>query len=132
MGSWGAVLKVKQTRFRICKRPNKSFIEIREIENGKVVRQFSSGIYRPENDEDIAACAAQCIAASQGKGNGNGWGSTSKPTAHQIVLTWELLADSALANLQARIARIGSRKNAEGHLAEIAQLTGPITARALA
>ena len=132
MGSWGAVLKVKQTRFRMVKRNDTSFIHIREIESGKVVRQFSSGIYRPENDEDIAACAAQCIAASQGKGNGNGWGSTSKPTAHQIVLTWELLADSALANLQARIARIGSRKNAEGHLAEIAQLTGPITARALA
>ena len=95
---WGAVLKVKQTRFRIVKRNDTSFIHIREIENGKVVRQFSSGIYRPENDEDIAACAAQCIAASQGKGNG--WGSTSKPTAHQIVLTWDLLADSALANVQ--------------------------------
>lgn len=124
---WGAVLKVKQTRFRMVKRNDTPFIHIREIENGKVVRQFSSGIYRPEIDEDIAACAAQCIAASQGKG----WGSTSKPTANQIALTWELLADSALANLQARVARVGSRKNAEGHLAEIARLKGPVTAKAL-
>ena len=51
------MLKVKQTRFRMVKRNNTSFIHIREIESGKVVRQFSSGIYRPENDEDIAACA---------------------------------------------------------------------------
>lgn len=125
---WVAVLGVKKTSFRMCKRANKPFIFIR-FEDGEKVRVFSSKIYRHDSDADIAACAAQCIAASQGKGNG--WGATSKPTAHQIALTWELLADSALANLQARIARIGSRKNAEGHLAEIAKLSGPVTPKAL-
>ena len=103
-------------------------IYIRELEdNGKFVTQFTSGIYRPEIDEDIAACAAQCIAASQG----TGWVATSKPADVHIGLTWGLIADSALENLRARIARVGSRKNAEGHLAEIAKLTGPVTAKAL-
>jgi hypothetical protein len=81
----------------MIKKKNKPFIFIREIEDaGKFVAEFSSKIDRHDSDEDIAACAAQCIAASKGKG----WGSTSKPTAYQIVLTWELLADSTLANLQ--------------------------------
>ena len=109
------------------KRVNKPFIFIREFEAGQTLAEFSSKIYRHDSDADIAACAAQCIAASQGKG----WGGTSKPTAHQIALTWELLAESALANLQARVARIGSRKNAEGHLREIAKMGGPVTAKAL-
>ena len=109
------------------RQPNKPFIFVREFEGGVKIAQFSSKIYRCDSDEDIAACAAQCIAASQGKS----WGATSKPTAHQSVLTWELLADSALANLQARVARVGSRKNAQGHLAEIAKLPGPVTAKAL-
>ena len=96
---WVAQLQAKRTQFRMFKKRGQPFIFIREIDGGKSVREFSSRAYRPEIDEDIAACAPKCIAASQGKGGG----STSKPTAHQIVLTWELLADSALANLQARI-----------------------------
>ena len=97
---WVSQLKTKRTQFRMIKKKNKPFIFIREIgDGGKFVTQFSSNIYRHDSDADIAACAAQCIAASQGKG----WGATSKPTANQIVMTWELLADSTLANLQARI-----------------------------
>ena len=69
----------------MIKKKNKPFIFIREIEDaGKFVAEFSSKIDRHDSDADIAACAAQCIAASQGKGKGNGWGSTSKPTAHQM------------------------------------------------
>ena len=83
----------------MVKKKRQTFIFIRELEGSKTAREFSSNIYRHNSDEDIAACAAQCIAASQGKG----WGATSKPTSHQIALTWELLADSTLANLQARI-----------------------------
>ena len=97
---WVSQLKTKRTQFRMIKKKNKPFIFIREIgDGGKFVTQFSSNIYRHDSDADIAACAAQCIAASKGKG----WGATSKPTANQIVMTWELLADSTLANLQARI-----------------------------
>ena len=82
---WVSQLKVKRTQFRMIKKKNKPFIFIREIEDaGKFVAEFSSKIDRHDSDADIAACAAQCIAASQGKGKGNGWGSTSKPTAHQM------------------------------------------------
>lgn len=124
---WVAVLGAKRTRFRMKRTIGKPFIFIREFENGKAVREFSSRVYRHGSDEDVAACAAECIAASLKKR----WGSTPGSTAKQSALTWEVLAESALANLQARIARVGSRKNAEGHLAEIAKLTGPVSAKAL-
>ena len=69
---WVSVLRTKQCRFRMMRQPNKSFIFVREFEGGVKIAQFSSKIYRCDSDADIAACAAQCIAASQGKG----WGST--------------------------------------------------------
>lgn len=124
---WVAQLRVKRTRFRMIRKSSKPFIFIRELEAGKTVREFSSKIYRHEVDEDVAACAAECIAASLRKG----WTSTKGSTVPGVGLTWELLAKSALVNLQARIARIGSRKNAEGHLQEIAKFAGPVSAKAL-
>ena len=127
---WVAVLGAKKTRFRMVKKKNKPFIFIREFEEGKRIAQFSSKVFRLDSDDDIATCAAQCIKSSQ---SGH-WGDRSTATGnpwHRKVLTWELIADSALENLRARIARVGSRKNAEGHLAEIAKLTGPVTAKTL-
>ena len=124
---WVAVLGVKKTRFRMKRTSSKPFIFIREFEGGKPIRQFSSKIYRHESDEDVAACAAECIAASLR----NEWRSPLRSPPNGGGLTWEQLAESALLNLQARIARVGSRKNAEGHLKEIAKFTGPVSAKTL-
>ena len=114
-------------QFRMVRKSGKPFIFIREIKDGKAAREFSSKVFRHDSEEDIAACAEKCIAAHKGKG----WGSTEKSTPGRRGLSWELVAQSALLHLQARVVRLGSRRNAEGHLREIAKLTGPVTPRTL-
>lgn len=123
---WVAQLRARQSRFRMVRKSGKPFIFIRTFKDGKVSKEFSSKVFRQDSDEDIAACAAECLRAHKcGR-----WGSTATDNGKQ-ALTWEIVAESALENLKARIARVGSRKNAEGHLREIAQLTGPVTSKTL-
>lgn len=123
---WVAQLRVKRSRFRMVRKSGKPFIFIRQIEDGKVKKEFSSKVFRQDSDEDIAACAAECIKAHKS----GRWGSTATDSGKKC-LTWEIVAESALENLRARVARVGSRKNAEGHLREIAELTGPVTPKTL-
>jgi integrase len=123
---WVAQLRIKQSRFRMVRKSGKPFIFIREIQDGKAKREFSSKVFRTDSDDDITACAEECLKASKcGR-----WGSTTADGGKKL-LTWEIVAESALENLRARVARIGSRKNAEGHLREIAQLGGPVTPKTL-
>jgi integrase len=110
----------------MVRKSGKPFIFIREIQDGKAKREFSSKVFRQDSDEDITACAEECLKASKS----GRWGSTATDSGKKL-LTWEIVAESALENLRARVARIGSRKNAEGHLREIAQLSGPVTSKTL-
>ena len=110
----------------MVRRSGKPFIYIREIQDGKAKKEFSSKVFRVDSDEDITTCAEECLKASKS----GRWGSTATDSGKKL-LTWEIVAESALENLRARVARVGSRKNAEGHLKEIAELTGPVTAKTL-
>ena len=113
---WVAQLRIKRSRFRMVRKSGKPFIFIREIADGKAKREFSSKVFRVDSDDDITSCAQQCLWASKS----GRWGSTATDSGKKL-LTWEIVAESALENLRARVARVGSRKNAEGHLKEIAQ-----------
>lgn len=119
---WVSHLKTIKSRFRMTKKAGKPYIFIRETVDGKVVSQFSSGIFRPDLDEHVEACGQECLEAHKR-------GTWSRSTQRHVDqnLEWQELADTTLENLRARIAREGSRKNAEGHLKEIGQLTGKVT-----
>lgn len=117
-----ATLQKQKTSFRICKRKGNDVIRIRQIEGTKVVREFSSGVWRVDDDDDIRAAARTCLESHHaGRWVGQ------KPQLKGAPLTWELMATRALDNLRARVAREGSRKNAEGHLRELSQKEGVVT-----
>ena len=105
----------------MVKRSGKPFIFIRETVDGKTVRTFSSGVFRSDLDEHIEACGQECLEAH----NRGTWSRSTQRHVDQSV-EWKELAEMTLENLRARIAREGSRKNAEGHLKEIGQLTGKV------
>ena len=123
---WVGQLRTTKSRFRMVKREGKPYIFIREIYEGKVIRTFSSNIFRADLDEHIEICGKECLKAHE-RGQ---WVATKRKDV-ATGLTWQQLADTTLENLRARIAREGSRKNAEGHLKEIARLPGKIRIDAL-
>ena len=115
---WVYRLRVINCRFRIAKKERKPFILIREYQGKNRLREFSSGVWRPENDADIEAAAKACLAAHKA----GEWPERSKPTE----LNWPGLAEKTLWNLRERVPRQGSRKNTEAHLKEIATLEGKV------
>lgn len=119
-------LRIKRSKFRMAIRANSPWIFIREMRPGKKYREFSSGRFRHELEEHIEACFQACVEAHRvGK-----WTLDTKK-AGASHLSWKELADTTRAHLRQRVAREGSRKNAEGHLTEIAQLSGKVNAKAL-
>ena len=121
-----ADLRIKRCRFRMLKKSGSKFIYIRELRDGKVHREFSSGRFRPELDEHIEQCAKACMDAHRA-----GRWTLERNRAGSCELSWHELAEAARSNLRARVAREGSRKNAEGHLTEIGQKKGKVTTGAL-
>lgn len=116
------LLKEKRSRFRIRARGDSDIIQIREIENGKTVREFSSQGYRKDDDGDVEDLTNLCLRASEaGEWAGRAGGSVA------VVKTWSELAEVVLVDLRKRVAREGSRKNAEGHLKQIAKFKSEVT-----
>ena len=124
-----SALRIEQCDFRMRHRADKNWIYIRQMKGGKVVREFSSDRFRWYVDDEVAACANECRAAHR-RGY---WKrkSPGKAETEKVGLTWRELADSTLTLLHKRIAREGSRKNAEGHLKQLAKKTGTPTAKDL-
>ena len=118
---WVEQLNAEKSRFRLRILDSSSFIQIREVVGGKTVRQFSSGVYRKNWDEDIEACGEHCRQASK-----VGVWTAHAGTAIHGVETWKDLAIAVTTDLRKRVAREGSRKNAEGHLKQIANLGGKL------
>lgn len=94
---------------------------IRELKGSKVVKEFSSGCWRPENDEHIREAAEACLLAHRR-------GRWPKEKTKKVLLLWAQIAANTKEDLRARVPREGSRKNAEGHLREIATWDGPASA----
>lgn len=124
---WVNRLRLAKCRFRIHKRKGKPFIFIKEMVDGKVAREFSSGIYEHKFEDHIEMCAKECLAA----GKRGRWTLAAKRSSGLEGLTWPLVASNCLENLRARVARHGSRKNCEGHLKEIAQFSGAVSVEKL-
>lgn len=122
---WVGQLQAMRCRFRMFKKKGRPFIFIREYTDDRP-REFSSQVYQADLDEHIEACAKECIEASK-----RGKWRTLKKNKVEIDFTWAELASNAEQNLCARVARVGSRKNALGHLKEIATFTGEVTVKKL-
>lgn len=123
---WVEQLNAERCRFRLRILPTSPFLQIREVVGGKTIRQFSSGIYRVNRDDDVEACGEHCRQA-----NKLGVWTAHAGTAIQGVENWKDLAIAVTTDLRARIAREGSRKNAEGHLKQIANLGGKLHVESL-
>ena len=123
---WVNQLRHSHSRFRMVKRPGKTFIFIREMKGGKVLREFSSKAFRPQLDEHIEACGKLCLEASRA----GVWPEQQEPIAAGKI-AWADLAALTLVNLRERVARVGSRRNAEGHLKELAGKKGVATVESL-
>ena len=109
-------------RFRLRRKTHSSVIYIRETVNGVRVRQFSSKIWHHDDEDQVEAAWACCIESDK---LGRWVGAQQQVEAGAI--TWVDLADMVLDNLRARVAREGSRKNAEGHLTTIRTWGGTVT-----
>lgn len=124
-------LRLKKSTFRMKKSGKSPWIYIREMQDGRPVREFSSARWLIDENEDIQAAWDACLEAHKlGQ-----WQEPKATRANQNLkkagVSWENLVDLVRADLRDRIARYGSRKNTEGHLVEIATLTGPVCAAEL-
>ena len=115
---WVSRLRVLKCRYRIARKKEKPFILIREYDGKNRLREFSSGLWRPESDVDIEAAAKACLAAHKA-------GKWPKRKG-EVELSWSELAENARMNLRERVPRIGSRKNPEQHLNAIATFSGAV------
>ena len=123
---WVADLRVKRCRFRMAIRKGSPWIFIREWRDGKRVGEFSSGRFRHTLDKHIEECALACLEAHRvGK-----WTLDTTPDG-DVHLSFAELAEVTRSHLRERVAREGSRKNAEGHLTELGRKTGKATPEAL-
>ena len=116
------LLKEKKTTFRMKKHSKSDVIQVRQLEAGRVVREFSSRQYSISREEDIENLTQLCISASEA----GVWPEIAGGSVGRIE-SWEDLARVVTEDLRKRVAREGSRKNAEGHLKEIAKLRGAVT-----
>jgi len=115
-------LRESKSIFRMKRHSKSDVIQIRQLEAGRVVREFSSREYSIDKEEDIENLTDLCLSASKnGKWPEMAGGSIGK------IETWADLAKVVTEDLRKRVAREGSRKNAEGHLKEIAKLRGAVT-----
>ena len=78
----------ERCRFRMTKNSKSNVIYIREIENGKRVKEFSSQVYRHTNEQDIESCAELCRASDRA----GAWDSLAGGDV-SLIDTWRQLAE---------------------------------------
>lgn len=126
---WVSKLRLAKSKYRMIQKKGKRFLYVREIRGGKPAKEFSSVSYRPEIDEDIHALGQLCLESSKA----GRWLTANRPglASKSMALTWAMVVERARENLRARVAREGSRKNAEGHLTEIGKFSGKVSVKTL-
>lgn len=125
-----SALRKMRSQFRIYRMPDSPIIYIREYDGGKVVKTFSSKCFRHASEKDVIDAVELCKQAHI-VGKWTHEPGSVIPDTDEDGLSWQQLADITRKNLRARIAREGSRKNAEGHLTELSQLRGAVTVEKL-
>ena len=114
-------LQEMKSRYRIRKVPRSEIIQIKELRDGKTVRQFSSYGYRHTCEDDVVAATELCKRAHKaGHWDKSVGGSVSE------TKTWGELAAAVERDVNKRIAREGSRRNTIGHLKQISQFSGQV------
>ena len=102
-----------------------SIIQIREVREGKVIRQFSSRVYLASNDEHIRNLAQICLE-SEKLGQ---WTGDADPSARG--LSWALLARASADSINKRILREASKAGFLRDLKTIGGFTGEVSTKAL-
>lgn len=113
-----AELNEIKSRYRLYRRSGSPKIQIREVQDGKTLKQWTSQRYRADVDDDIVLVTSAC-KRSHALGR---W----EDLASAEGLNWEQLADFTMQDVTKRIARESSRSNVSGHLKEIAKFKGPV------
>ena len=143
IGTWDrlvADLRARQSQFRMSVQSNSPWIQIREIKDGKRIRNFSSLCYAVASDAHIEQCYQACLKASaagqwelgtpeerkwkQAAAQADRWGEAAAVASGG--LTWAGLAAKVLADVEARIPRKGSREHAVRDLKSIANFSGVV------
>lgn len=126
--AWDAateLLKEKRCCYRMRKLSKTSIIQIREVREGKVIRQFSSRVYLASNDEHIRNLAQICLE-SEKLGQ---WTGDADPSARG--LSWALLARASADSINKRILREASKAGFLRDLKTIGGFTGEVSTKAL-
>ena len=126
--AWDAateLLKEKGCCYRMRRVSSKRTIQVREVCDGKVIRQFSSRVYLSNNDEHIRNLAQVCLE-SEKLGQ---WTGDADPSAKG--LSWALLARVSADSINARILREASKSGFLRDLKTIGGFTGEVSAKAL-
>ena len=92
----------RNCQFRLCKRSRTPIIQIRQLKGGEVVDQFSSKVWRHDDDEHVEAAWAACIASDK-----LGRWQAAQQQVEAGAITWADLADMVLENLRARVRLYG-------------------------
>jgi len=119
------LLKAEGCSYRIRKLNQTSIIQIREVCDGKVVRQFSSRVYLANNDEHILNLAQVCLRS----GKLGYWTGDTDPDTKG--LSWAKLAKVSAENINGRILREASKSGFLRDLKTIGGFTGEVSAKAL-
>ncbi len=126
--AWDAsteLLKVERCSYRMRKLNKTSIIQIREVREGKVVRQFSSRVYLANNDEHILNLAQVCLRSAK---LGYWTGETDPNTKG---LSWAKLAKVSAESINGRILREASKAGFLRDLKTIGGFTGEVSTKAL-
>jgi integrase len=126
--AWDAaseLLKEKACSYRMRKLNQTSIIQIREVCDGKVTRQFSSRVYLANNDEHILNLAQVCLRS----GKLGYWTGDTDPNTKG--LGWAELARVSAENINGRILREASKSGFLRDLKTIGGFTGEVSTKAL-
>ena len=110
-----------RSSYRIRRVAASELIQIKEIQGGKTIRQFSSQGYRHTSEEDIEAITELCKRAHKA----GHWDKTVGGSVSDVK-TWGELAGEVERDVIKRIAREGSRANTLGHLKQISKFSGQV------
>ncbi len=118
-----ADLAARRNRYRMVQRSRSPWVYVREYDSGQVLRTFSTGTYRYDDDADVEACYQRCLLShSVGR-----WQDPDGPLVAEAI-DWPRFARRVLESVRERIPKVASRAHAEGHLRTIARFSGPVCA----
>lgn len=118
-------LRGRGCRFRIRRRPQTTFIRIRELDGSTVLREFSGAPLRHDSDEHITIARDRCLEAHRL----GYWPFDIEEEGDPLspVFSWPRLASAVAANIRERIVKEGSRTHLINDLEKrIAGLSGPV------